>query len=119
MTVLYGAGELSSASVLLVLAAWEVRLSGWAAGVIPRKSRQAGAPGWGGTSGSTSADRPSPGCGGSFTTFALPLLVFRLTHSATNLALATVAEFVPYLLFGLLGRRGRRPVRPQASHAGQ
>ena len=42
--------------------------------------------------------------GGSFTTFALPLLVFKLTHSATNLALTTVAEFVPYLLFGpLLG----------------
>ena len=40
--------------------------------------------------------------GGSFTTFALPLLVFKLTHSATNLALTTVAEFVPYLLFGLL-----------------
>jgi MFS family permease len=41
--------------------------------------------------------------GGSFTIFALPLLVFKLTHSATNLALTTVAEFVPYLLFGLLG----------------
>jgi hypothetical protein len=40
--------------------------------------------------------------GGSFTTFALPLLVFKLTHSATNLALTTVAEFLPYLLFGLL-----------------
>src|ERR1700678_901654 len=40
--------------------------------------------------------------GASFTTFALPLLVFKLTHSATNLALTTVAEFVPYLLFGLL-----------------
>jgi len=40
--------------------------------------------------------------GGSFTAFALPLLVFKLTHSATNLALTTVAEFVPYLLFGLL-----------------
>ena len=40
--------------------------------------------------------------GGSFTMFALPLLVFKLTHSATNLALTTVAEFVPYLLFGLL-----------------
>jgi len=39
--------------------------------------------------------------GGSFTNFALPLLVFKLTHSATNLALTTVAEFVPYLLFGL------------------
>ena len=40
--------------------------------------------------------------GGSFTTFALPLLVFKLTHSATNLALTTAAEFVPYVLFGLL-----------------
>jgi MFS family permease len=40
--------------------------------------------------------------GGSFTIFAMPLLVFRLTHSATNLALTTAAEFVPYLLFGLL-----------------
>jgi hypothetical protein len=40
--------------------------------------------------------------GGSFTVFALPLLVFKLTHSATNLALTTAAEFVPYLLFGLL-----------------
>src|ERR1700683_2011861 len=40
--------------------------------------------------------------GGSFTMFAMPLLVFKLTHSATNLALTTVAEFVPYLLFGLL-----------------
>ncbi len=40
--------------------------------------------------------------GGSFTAFALPLLVFKLTHSATNLALTTAAEFVPYLLFGLL-----------------
>lgn len=40
--------------------------------------------------------------GSSFTTFALPLLVFKLTHSATNLALTTAAEFVPYLLFGLL-----------------
>ncbi|HET9125855.1 MAG TPA: MFS transporter [Solirubrobacteraceae bacterium] len=40
--------------------------------------------------------------GGSFTLFALPLLVYRLTHSATNLALTTVAEFGPYLLFGLI-----------------
>ena len=40
--------------------------------------------------------------GGSFTLFAMPLLVFKLTHSATNLALTTVAESVPYLLFGLL-----------------
>ena len=40
--------------------------------------------------------------GSSFTLFALPLLVFELTHSATNLAITTAAEFVPYLLFGLL-----------------
>lgn len=40
--------------------------------------------------------------GSSFTIFALPLLVFKLTHSATNLALTTAAEAVPYLLFGLL-----------------
>jgi Transmembrane secretion effector len=40
--------------------------------------------------------------GSSFTLFALPLLVFKLTHSATNLALTTVSNFVPYLLFGLV-----------------
>jgi MFS family permease len=40
--------------------------------------------------------------GSSFTLFALPLVVYRLTGSATNLALTTVSEFVPYLLFGLL-----------------
>jgi predicted MFS family arabinose efflux permease len=40
--------------------------------------------------------------GSSFTLFALPLLVFKLTHSATNLALTTASDFVPYLLFGLV-----------------
>ena len=40
--------------------------------------------------------------GTSFTFFALPLVVFKLTGSATNLAFTTAAEFVPYLLFGLL-----------------
>ena len=40
--------------------------------------------------------------GSSFTLFALPLLVFKLTHSATSLALTTASNFVPYLLFGLL-----------------
>lgn len=40
--------------------------------------------------------------GSSFTTFALPLLVFKLTHSATSLAVTTAATFVPYLLFGLV-----------------
>jgi hypothetical protein len=40
--------------------------------------------------------------GSSFTAFALPLLVFKLTNSATNLALTLAATFVPYLLFGLI-----------------
>lgn len=40
--------------------------------------------------------------GSSFTAFALPLLVFRLTESATNLAITMAANFVPYLLFGLV-----------------
>jgi predicted MFS family arabinose efflux permease len=40
--------------------------------------------------------------GSSFTLFALPLLVFKLTHSATNLALTTASNFIPYLLFGLV-----------------
>jgi MFS family permease len=40
--------------------------------------------------------------GTSFTQFALPLIVFRLTGSPTNLALTMVATFVPYLLFGLV-----------------
>ena len=39
--------------------------------------------------------------GSSFTAFALPLLVFRLTRSPTNLAFTMVANFLPYLLFGL------------------
>jgi len=40
--------------------------------------------------------------GSSFTLFALPLLVFKLTGSAVNLAITTASEMVPYLLFGLL-----------------
>ncbi|HEX9316596.1 MAG TPA: MFS transporter [Actinomycetota bacterium] len=40
--------------------------------------------------------------GSSFTQFATPLLVYKLTHSAVNLGVATAAEFVPYLLFGLV-----------------
>lgn len=40
--------------------------------------------------------------GSSFTGFALPLLVFQLTHSALNLALSTAFYFIPYLLFGLV-----------------
>jgi MFS family permease len=40
--------------------------------------------------------------GSSFTFFALPLLVFKLTGSPINLGIATACEFVPYLLFGLV-----------------
>lgn len=40
--------------------------------------------------------------GSSFTAFALPLLIYKLTGSALNLAFATAAAFLPYLLFGLL-----------------
>src|SRR5438045_4423718 len=40
--------------------------------------------------------------GSSFTQFALPLLVFKLTGSALNLGIATAATFLPYLLFGLV-----------------
>jgi MFS family permease len=40
--------------------------------------------------------------GSSFTAFALPLLVYQLTGSAVNLAVATAAYFLPYLLFGLV-----------------
>jgi MFS family permease len=40
--------------------------------------------------------------GSSFTQWAVPLLVFQLTHSAVSLGVATAATFLPYLLFGLL-----------------
>jgi MFS family permease len=40
--------------------------------------------------------------GSSFTFFALPLLVFNLTGSPINLGITAAAEFVPYLLFGLV-----------------
>jgi MFS family permease len=40
--------------------------------------------------------------GSSFTDFAIPLLIFRLTHSAINLAFATASVMLPYLLFGLV-----------------
>src|SRR5436853_7191916 len=40
--------------------------------------------------------------GSSFTQWAVPLLVYKLTHSALNLGIATAATFLPYLLFGLL-----------------
>jgi MFS family permease len=39
--------------------------------------------------------------GSSFTQWAVPLLVYQLTHSAVNLGVATAATFLPYLLFGL------------------
>jgi MFS family permease len=40
--------------------------------------------------------------GSAFTALALPLLVYKLTGSAVNLALSSAAEFLPYLLFGLI-----------------
>ena len=40
--------------------------------------------------------------GSSITLFALPLLVYKLTGSAVNLGITSAAEFLPYLLFGLL-----------------
>jgi MFS family permease len=39
--------------------------------------------------------------GDSFTGFALPLLVYKLTGSALNLAISSAVAFLPYLLFGL------------------
>jgi MFS family permease len=39
--------------------------------------------------------------GSSFTQWAVPILVYDLTHSALNLGVATAATFLPYLLFGL------------------
>jgi MFS family permease len=40
--------------------------------------------------------------GSSFTQFALPLLVFKLTGSALSLGIAFAFSFLPYLLFGLV-----------------
>lgn len=40
--------------------------------------------------------------GNSVTLFALPLLMYELTGSAFNLGLMSAAEFLPYLLFGLV-----------------
>ncbi len=40
--------------------------------------------------------------GSSVTSFALPLLVFKLTSSSLNLALTIAANVLPYLLFGLV-----------------
>lgn len=40
--------------------------------------------------------------GTSFTLFALPLLVYKLTRSPLNLAITTAADMLPYLLFGLV-----------------
>ena len=40
--------------------------------------------------------------GSSITIFALPLLVYKLTGSALNLGIATAADMLPYLLFGLV-----------------
>jgi MFS family permease len=39
--------------------------------------------------------------GSSFTQWAVPILVYDLTHSALSLGVATAATFLPFLLFGL------------------
>jgi MFS family permease len=48
------------------------------------------------------AGQTTSNLGSSFTQWAVPLLVFKLTHSALNLGIATAATFLPYLLFGLV-----------------
>jgi MFS family permease len=40
--------------------------------------------------------------GTSFTQWAVPLLVFKLTHSPVSLGVSMAATFLPYLLFGLV-----------------
>lgn len=40
--------------------------------------------------------------GSTFTIFVLPLIIFKLTNSAMNVALATGVTFLPYLFFGLI-----------------
>src|SRR6476660_3122145 len=40
--------------------------------------------------------------GDSFTLFALPLLVFKLSGSALSLAISTAVEFLPFLFFCLI-----------------
>jgi MFS family permease len=40
--------------------------------------------------------------GSAFSFFAMPLLVFQLTHSALNLAITTLTWALPHLLFGLV-----------------
>ncbi len=40
--------------------------------------------------------------GNSVTFFAIPILIYKLTGSALNLGLASAAQFIPYLLFGLI-----------------
>src|SRR5438874_8283552 len=46
--------------------------------------------------------QPISTLGSSFTSFALPLLIFNLTSSSLNLALTVMATVLPYLLFGLV-----------------
>ena len=45
--------------------------------------------------------------GSSVTLFALPLLVYKLTGFAINLGISGAANFLPYLLFGLILARGQ------------
>ena len=64
---------------------------------VPPKKSRLGADFWKFWTGQTISN-----LGSSITLFALPLLVFKLTHSALNLGIATAADMLPYPLFGLL-----------------
>ncbi len=48
------------------------------------------------------AGQTTSNLGSSFTEFILPLLIFKLTGSALNLAVSTALWNLPYLLFGLV-----------------
>ncbi len=49
------------------------------------------------------AGQTASNLGAAFTTVALPLLVFRLTGSPTDLGAATAVTYGPWVLFGLVG----------------
>ncbi|HKV84641.1 MAG TPA: MFS transporter [Ktedonobacterales bacterium] len=64
---------------------------------IPPKRKRLGADFWKFWTGQTISN-----LGSSITLFALPLIVFNLTHSALNLGISAAADMLPYPLFGLL-----------------
>lgn len=64
---------------------------------VPPKRKRLGADFWKFWTGQTISN-----LGSSITLFALPLIVFNLTHSALNLGISAAADMLPYPLFGLL-----------------